>query len=181
MFRDQIDQVLNGDPSELERAVLADYEIDDAEYRRAQAAYKACMEEHGVDVVVDADGEGYTLHDAEGGPVVDVDSMNFTCQEGTISAVEPLYLGMKSNPRGLTGAELMRECYREKGVPDGDGLSLAQFEEMVFADDYRASTPEGAACFWDPTGYDGITPEQAVEMDKNRVTKVIEEYPDADG
>ena len=86
--------------------------------------------------------------------------------------LEYLYYGMKNNPQGLTHNDTIRMCYEENGVPDGESMSDDQFSEMLSDPDYHASTPEGVLCFWDPTGSEGLTLQQAQAMDKNPRTEV---------
>jgi len=55
-------------------------------------------------------------------------------------------------------------------VPDGAGMSDDQFAQMVSANGYHASTPQGVLCYWDPDGSQGMTVEQAEEQDQQRDT-----------
>ena len=63
------------------------------------------------------------------------------------------------------------------GVSDGTGLSDDQFEQMLWQDDYHASTPEGKLCFWDPTGSEGMTLEDAQITDANAERVTIDVQP----
>src|SRR5690606_11859501 len=52
-FRRQIDQFLaNGNPSDLQRAILADYWVTDAEMREAEDAMRDCLTEAHPDLTV---------------------------------------------------------------------------------------------------------------------------------
>jgi len=117
------------------------------------------------------DGHGYSVTAAADGPHVGetVDSTtNTQCENESLSYVEPIYLAMRDNPSGLSGPMLTRECYQRNGVPDGAGLSDDAFTAMIEDQTYIPSTPEGCVCLFDPTGSNGLTPDAAVDLAKNR-------------
>ena len=159
------------DPSltDFERQVLSDYQVSDAEYAEARARYKDCMGDQGW-IVTDEEWDGYRLEAVPGSGNEDrsPSSAKSECWvAGSTRYIEPIYIGLRDNPQGRSHAQQVRDCYRVHGVPDGDGLSDDQFEAMIFADGYHASTSEGKLCFWDPMGLLGLTIEDAVEMDAN--------------
>jgi hypothetical protein len=165
-----ISTILASNPSDFEREVLADFKVTDAEYAEAQDRYISCMADHGW--VVTADANGYSGWGAVGTPN-EGQPMDWTtsaaCENGTITEVEPVYVGMTRNPEGLSRAELVRTCFAEHNVPDGDGLSDDELETLLASIDYHPSTPEGKLCRWDPNGTAGISLALAEEMDANMV------------
>ncbi len=167
MWRDQISQAL-ADPalSDFERQVLSDEKITDAEYRDAQTRYVQCMADQGWTVTVD--GSQYAVRGAPGsGNDYNTvsDATHQQCQIGSLKYIEPIYLGMRDNPQGLSGSEQIRACYEKHAVPDGKGLSNDEFAKLVSDPQYRASTPAGRVCRFDPTGAAGITEQTAADLE----------------
>ena len=174
MWTQQFQQAL-ADPnlSQFQRQVLSDYQITDAEYLDARNGLKTCMANFGW-IVEDGPKNTYVTHAAPGN-TMDIQSdqaqaQQTQCQNQFTSEVEVIYLGMQQNPLGLTPAQLIRACYQAHAVPDGATLSDDQFAELIHAAGYRPSTPEGVLCYWDPTGSNGYTIEQAEELQDSAVT-----------
>ena len=175
MWKNMIDQVL-ADPnsSDFEKQALSDYVITDAEYAEARDLLAQCMADKGRIVTNNSDG-GYVVQG-------DGSSNDFiACETGTTGNIEPIYLGMRENPQGLSHAQLVRACFEAHDVPDGEGLSDDQFEQMVDDPDYHATTPEGILCCWDPTGSQGFTVEQAEGLDANSTRVTVTASADASG
>jgi len=68
----------------------------------------------------------------------------------------------------LSWTQLVRLCYQKNSVPDADGLSDTQFEQLLADPTYHPSTPEGKVCFYDPTGSNGTTVDQAESFDQQK-------------
>ncbi|WP_448060259.1 hypothetical protein [Cellulomonas hominis] len=158
-----MDRVLAEQPSELERAVLADHVITDAELHEAQQAFRDCVTTtgFGIDATFGPDGSVDlgpldALIDAHGGEQQGLDAareLQARCELGTTANIAALYFDVRRNPQELTYAEAVRECFGAYDVPDGADLSAREFEEMLFAEPdagYAASTPDGQACVDDP-------------------------------
>ncbi|WP_448061123.1 hypothetical protein [Cellulomonas hominis] len=173
----RIEAILAEEPSDFVRESLADYAVSDAEYRQARNLYLQCMQDRGFVVEEEADGTFTTVYQYNTQPTAEVDAAISGCQDGTLDPIEGLFLGMRENPRGLTQAESIRECFVDNGVPDGAELSIAEFETMVFEEDFRASTAAGRECFWDPFGTHNYSEQDIEELDRNRVTHVVEITP----
>lgn len=168
MWLDQFNQAL-ADPnlSDFERAVLSDYQITDAEYQEAKDRFVSCMANLGWVVTYAAD-DSYSTSATPGTSHPDplaVITDGQTCEVGTTGWIQPIYLGMRENPQGLTREQQIRACFQKNGVSDGAGLSDDEFAQMVDDVNYHASTPEGILCYQDPTGALGYTVEQAEEID----------------
>jgi len=168
MWVNQFNQAL-ADPnlSDFERQVLSDYKITDAEYQEAKDRFVTCMTDKGWTVTYSNDG-GYstvpalgTTHTDPGASILD----GYACSIGTTNWIEPIYLGIRNNPQGITREQQIRTCYEQHNVPDGAGLSDDEFAHLVDDVNYHASTPEGILCYQDPTGSLGYTIEQAEQMD----------------
>jgi len=186
LWRSYFDQALN-DPSTsaFMRRVLSDYRITDAEYHESRVRFQQCMADRGWAVSLN-DGGGFTIGGAPGGPHASVDPSDpaavkawasaqtndrFACDASEMGPIEPIYLGTRSSPRGLTYAQEVRACFQAHGVPDGADLSDDEFARMLDDGGFRASTPAGKLCVYDPTGEGGLTQDQAVSMDAEpRVT-----------
>jgi hypothetical protein len=159
-WRQMIEQVLK-DPqtTDLQRQILSDYVITDAEYNELKTQFNQCMNDHGW--VLDGGWSGAPgSGNEQKGAAEDI----LSCEDATTGWVEPIYYGIKDNPSGLTTTQLIRDCFTAHDVPDGADLSDDAFEEMIWAPDYRPSTPEGMLCVKDPDGSQGLTVAAAEAM-----------------
>ncbi len=177
MWAAEIDAVLAGDPSEFVRESLADYTVSDAEYRQSLNLYLQCMQDRGFVVELEDDNSRTTVYQYDTQPDAEVNAAISDCEDGTTDPIEGLFRGMRENPRGLTQAEAIRECFVDNAVPDGAELSIAEFEAMVFEEDFRASMAAGRECFWDPFGTHNYSEQDIEELDRNRVTHIVEITP----
>jgi len=161
VYRELVDATLQRDPSALEAEVLQDYEVTDEEYFRAREAQKRCVEESGHDLSVSWQESGQTtiewpsgFSEAMGGQDAAqavVDAVMSDCSVGTTSTIEPVYFGMRDNPEGLSGPELIRACYARHGIEDGQGLRDEEFMEAYVGDEsYLAAHPAAQECVADP-------------------------------
>ncbi len=158
MFAVEFDRLLDGTSiTDLERAILDDHQITDAEYTEAREAFRTCATDAGFDVALLADGGidmGPGPELASSIPSTDdqakaTDAIYATCQVGTIANVGRLYEWMRSNPEGLSSLEQLRACFERNGVADGDGRSDDQLLDLLNGD--RTLLSEGArACQEDP-------------------------------
>ena len=161
VYRDQMNSVMNDlETSDYVRQVLADYRVTDAEYQETRDLFKQCMADRGWTVTLLS--PGYSVAPAPGGPQdvpgSDPYDDDYACTT-ELSDIEPIYRAMINNPKGLTWAEQVRDCFKAHDVPDGADLSDDQFDELVSDVDFHASTPEGKLCYHDPDGSRGITLE----------------------
>jgi hypothetical protein len=160
-FRRQIDRFLSGgNPSDLQREILADYWITDAEMREAEDLMRQCLEDAHPDLTVTFNPAGgydvgpvdpfYEQYGEELGDqkfqeVVD------TCANGTVGPIQHFYVEPRRNPEGLTYAQLVRRCFEARGITDGRDLSDAEFDELITGSGYTPS-PEARDCMIDPYG-----------------------------
>lgn len=149
VYRAEIDQVLAGDPSELEQDVLADYHVSDAELAQAEDAFRVCMEAAGYEVEYDADGvttsmapERVNSFPDEDAAVAALQEDAAGCEEGTTLHIATLHHGMRENPSGTTPMQDLRACFEDAGVQDGAGIDDEQLAELVSSGTY---TPDAAA------------------------------------
>jgi hypothetical protein len=171
MWKEEIDQAL-ADPnsSDFEKQVLSDYQITDSEYQEARQRFKDCMADLGW-LVTDTSNGSYDIVGVPGTANVNQapdSSVTEGCSVGTTAYIELIYIGMKSNPSGVSWAQQIWLCFQRNGVPDGAGMSSDQFERMVTDPHFRASTPQGVLCYWDPTGSGGMTIDQAQAAQNQR-------------
>ncbi len=184
-WKTYIDNAL-ADPelTDFERQVLSDYQVTEAEYAEARARYKTCMADRGW-VVTDEKGDQYELVPAPGSGNEErtPSDANSACMRGSTWHIEAIFIGLRDNPQGTTHAQDVRACYLAHDVPDGADLSDDQFEKMIFADGYHASTPEGKRCFLDPMDLLGLTIEEAEQLDAgaDTITRTQEPYPSEGG
>jgi len=145
----------------LTRQILSDYVITDAEYKQAQDRFVQCQADLGFTVTFNADG-GYSqsAKDPKATPA-EMSAADKACTDEGFAYIQQLYYEMRSNPNGLTNAELIRQCFTKAGVSDGAGLSDDQFSELVLDPNFKPSSAEAQLCILDPAGTQGVTLEQA--------------------
>jgi len=159
LWADRIAAILNApDTPDFERQVLSDYRITDAEYQESQDRFAQCMRDRGWAVAYRADG-GYTVTSSNGLPYENQAVFDATarCQGDALSTIQGLYLGMRDNPSGQTGADSVRACFRANGVSDGADMSVDQFAKMLDDPAYCPSSLTAMLCCVDPTGTRGLT------------------------
>lgn len=156
LFAAEIERILAGSPSDLERRALADGRISDAEMNEALNAFKTCLEAlpHGFSVDLRADGgfevSGFEAFDASFRTDEEATSARQAlvseCEVGTTAALGPLHAQMRDNPEGRTPVQLIRECFARHDVPDGAELSDDAFAELVEDPQWVPSTPWARSC-----------------------------------
>ncbi|WP_309135537.1 hypothetical protein [Cellulomonas sp.] len=160
VYAAEFDRVLAGDPSDLEREVLEDRRITDAEYATARDAFRQCAEDAHYEVTF-LEGGGFDIgpgpqvqdaHGSDEEALAAMDAVVAGCEDGTTASIGYLYEAMRSNPEGSTGVQVIRACFAEKGVPDGDGLSEEQLTQLLHDESYVPSSDAARACVVDPTG-----------------------------
>jgi hypothetical protein len=166
-----IRDIRSDNPSENVIEILADYQVSDGEVQLVSHEFESCLEQQWR-TRRDADGT-LTLMYPLGGigdTHQDLDDVISNC-ETTTGATDILWLHseMNRNPRGLTWAQMVRECFEEAGEPSGMGLSEELFEELVgLTPDFIAETDSGRKCHVDPLGEMNLTMEQVEEREANR-------------
>jgi len=133
-----IEDLLTWGGSDLERAVLADRMVTDAEMQQAEDAFRACVAKAGYTAYFELMGEGYATgvsqeerdqiaaryqHDIDAGIAFEA-SIIHPCEAGTIETIAFIYGQLTSNPRGLTYPELLRECLGLLGL-EAEAASVA--------------------------------------------------------
>jgi len=167
VYKAQFDQAL-ADPnlSSFQRQVLSDYQITDAEYQEAVSRYTQCMANDGWQVTFDPSGGHSTV--ALPGHAWDQERAaadDTSCSNDSTSYVMTIYYQLKNNPQGLNQAGLVRACFQKNGILDASNLSDDLLQQELVAGTFRASTPQGILCVWDPTGSQHLTIAQAEAMD----------------
>lgn len=143
MFRAEIDRVLQGDPSDLEREVLADYRVSDSEVSEARDAYSTCMEGFGLEA--DFGDEGAFAYgvtpDSQDSFAADYDDRDVAlekmlevadeCTVGTIQNIGWYYVEMAQNPEGLTLVERIRRCLESNEQNPAAGMTDEELLEAL--------------------------------------------------
>lgn len=122
MYRTEFDRILQGDPTDLEREVLADYRVSGAEVTEARDAFATCMDGFGLEASF-GDGSGFAYGatpDSQDSFAADYDDRDVgldkmlevtdECALGTINDIGFYYVEMAQNPEGLTLVERIRGC-----------------------------------------------------------------------
>ena len=159
MWQAEIDRILDGSPSDLERRALEDGRIDDAEFAEALKRFESCMERLPYDFSISVEDDGSFAiggveilyaefaNDDEGQSALD--ELVAGCERGTTGELARLRSSMLSNPLGRTGAEEVRECFEKHAIPDGLELDLDSFERLINSPEYTPSDPWARSCLID--------------------------------
>jgi len=165
--KDLVDQAF-ADPAlnDFERSVLSDYLVTDQEANEAKDRYIQCMADNGWVAEIDANWQT-TVYPAPGSghSGAEPDSNN-QCMIGSLHWIEPVYLEEQNNPEGLSYAQQVRACFTKNGLPDGDGLSDDQIQQMAMkpnADLHPSSAP-AYLCTIDPMGSQGVSLATAEQL-----------------
>ena len=120
--------------SDFERDVLADGAITREEYVESVHRYIDCMRQNGYSTqAVDDLQSGvfqYRTSQEIGSTDID-DQVSDQCRSGSVEIVEPLYVGMLTNPMREDFNLLVLSCLRRKGLAP-DGLSLTEFKSLYW-------------------------------------------------
>lgn len=135
-----------------QRAVLADGVIDDQEYVALRNDFKACLQDLGVPVTLEADG-GYSV-----GTDGNLNEMQVTgdavpaCERDTVGAVASLYENIRRNPDQEDEFSLMVDCLQRSGVV-GDTYTEAQYvSDLDNGTGLEWGSPAVRDCARDPLG-----------------------------
>lgn len=156
-----IDELLAGDPSELERRVFDDLVVADAELRESRDAYSACLAQAapGVKVEFSATSNQTTMSGIEGflssfpnddSGTAELERVVDECSHGTTATISMLYFDMRANPEGLTLVEALRACIESKGLVEWSGLSDDDLVGLVEDEATWSKDRELSECVSDP-------------------------------
>jgi len=144
--------------SDFERTVLSDWRVTDEEASEAKDRYVQCMADHGWIASIDDTWQTKIVAaPGSGNENRDVDDNGSLCMPGILDYIEPIYLEERNNPEGLTYVDQIRACFSKNNLPDGNGLSDDQIQQMAF--DPNADLHPGSAqaywCTMNPSGWQG--------------------------
>ncbi len=123
-WREDVIRAAQGATSPLEREILSDGVITDAEFREAFAAFQECMDGLGVAIeMTESHGQYAGFNTASG----DADQAAETCRPGTIDIIELWFVEIRSNPARDSQQEVTVRCLKRMGVVD-EGYSVADLE-----------------------------------------------------
>ena len=131
-FQADFDQAMTT-TTEFQRSVLEDYEITDAEYSEARNRFKACVEDEGYTLLLEADGT--RMEGIQDGQEAAADAVFTRCQDENLGFVEPFYYELRENPQNEDRTVLLVDCLQRADVLD----------ESVDADDVLADPGIGPA------------------------------------
>jgi hypothetical protein len=157
--------------SDFQREVLSDNEVTEAENQEAWDRFSKCLLDQGWDLDVYPDGT-FSVGGIPGTSTFNTEvpfEVTDGCQSGTIVHVDELYRGLRYNPEGKTKYQLTRDCFDAHDVPDGKGLSDDAFTKMIDDPLFVPSTVDGKICYADPDGSQGVTAEDAIQMEQDRL------------
>lgn len=123
---------------EVQRRILADRQVTDAEFEEAVLAMVACLEESGIRVVeFDTRPAGWSIaYGAPGGDPQVESAVYDDCYDRSLAAVEPFYLA----ERGPTERERIEErtqfaaCMREAGLDVREDAEWSELQELATVD-----------------------------------------------
>jgi hypothetical protein len=114
--------------SDFERGVLGDFEISRAEYEEAVDRYVRCASDLGVQLSAVPQGGYYVFEHvaASTSAAQSVDGVVRQCRAGTIDLIEPLYVGLLTNPNKEDRDQLVVACFIDKGLAP-EGYTVEEF------------------------------------------------------
>ena len=123
-WREDVIRAAQGATSPLEREILSDGAITEAEFREAFAAFQECMDGLGVAIeMTESHGQFAGFSTGSG----DADQAAETCRPGTIDIIEPWFVQIRGNPARDSQPEVTVRCLKRMGVV-GEGYSVADLE-----------------------------------------------------
>lgn len=127
--------------SDFEREVLADGEVDRAEYEEAVDRYIECMQGAGVSISK-TDMGPYFGYDLVGDTTL-FDQVDPECSKGTKGLIESLYVDMYMNPENRPIQDVMAECLVRIGAaPEGfNGEDVREIEASGGFNEAGEGTP----------------------------------------
>lgn len=123
-WREDVIRAAQGATSPLEREILSDGAITEAEFREAFAAFQECMDGLGVAIEM-AESHGQFAGFSTGSG--DADQAAETCRPGTIDIIEPWFVQIRGNPARDSQPEVTVRCLKRMGVVD-EGYSVEDLE-----------------------------------------------------
>lgn len=123
-WREDVIWAAQGATSPLEREILSDGAITEAEFREAFAAFQECMDGLGVAIeMTESHGQFAGFSTGSG----DADQAAETCRPGTIDIIEPWFVQIRGNPARDSQPEVTVRCLKRMGVVD-EGYSVEDLE-----------------------------------------------------
>lgn len=143
----EFDQAMQDARTDLQREILEDYVVTDAEYAELQSLQKQCIEGLGLEVSVLDTGGFSVIGELTEQQWTDVDECDYT----TVYPVEHLFWGTRNNPENRDQGELVKGCLRSHGIdvadiPDSE-IELAAFDGLIDGDQTVIEQ-----CLFDPEG-----------------------------
>jgi len=153
--------------SDLQRQVIEDYWITDAELAAIQQVFLDCVYQGHPEIEITFEaGGGYTVRsrgvfvsneiDFEASMEKE-DKIVTECQLAHLTWIPWLFYDMRANPDGLTEDEAILHCFRSKGLQEGDSLTVDTLQDTIHEEwmlDGWVNFPseEHEACWLDPFG-----------------------------
>ena len=158
VYAEQFDRHLAGSLTDLEREILEDYRITDAEYATVREGFRRCAEDAGY--VVELGSEGFSVAASpalreslsEDEQADGMDAVVAACEPGWTEKVGMLYEQMRHDPDPTDPLDDIRDCLRRHDLPGAD-LSDDELHARVAELDASGTDEVTAACMADPVGF----------------------------
>ncbi len=147
----EFEQAMDSATSDLEREILADGKITDAEFKEAAQLYLDCLAGHDVEVKLTGTGTSVAYETRDGERY---DEFDPECRVGSLQYIEPLYVDSSRNPENVDLMDLLADCLVRKGAAE-PGFSGRDLNEEMTTDTKGviAKSPDVfQACAVDPQG-----------------------------
>ena len=172
MHRDNIRRMRAEHPdSDFLQSALADYDISDAEVHTGLAEFTTCMADgFGVEAHRNPDGSGSSTAPA-GMPAGQASALMEEADAhcGVYAQLGWIQQAMRENPRGLTHAEMVRECFEANNVTYGLEHGPDVFESLLGRGCLMPESDAGRICVVDPQGTWGPDIAELRAWDEARV------------
>jgi hypothetical protein len=147
LYASEFQQAREAVTTDLERDILADDKITDAEYQEVRERLKSCVAERGFELELLADGGTSTPYSQ--GEEAALDTAIQECEENTVLHIGSLYWDMRKNPEKVDLDEASAECLRNAGLVGAD-FDGKEFDETFTNPQYDTGDPRVSKCINDP-------------------------------
>ncbi|GAA3224642.1 hypothetical protein GCM10010488_27150 [Oerskovia jenensis] len=147
LYASEFKQAREAATTDLERDILADDQITDAEYQEVRERLKSCVAGRGFELELLADG-GTSIPYSQGDEAA-LDTAIQECEANTVVNIESLYWDMRKNPEKVDLDEASAECLRKAGLV-GAEFDGKEFDETFSNPQYDTGDPRVSKCINDP-------------------------------
>ncbi len=145
------EQLAADSPSDIQKAVLADGLITEAEVAELESRTEDCLEAKGYEITWEPRGGSSVAAPVGSDTEADRAAIN-ACEEVNVGAIRDFAIGLKRNPENRNEDEIIAACLVAQKVVDPSFTAddMARAGEGDSALPWKESDPAVSECFSDP-------------------------------